>query len=201
MVKKNNNNLNSYNLKLENEQTRIILTVIIILVIVLLFRKSLYTIFEKIVIFAILFLLILVLTKNLVITTVGSILIFLLINFNIRYTKMVENFQGANEEPPIDLGIFHEPNFKKSADGIQELLKKINGGIELKTDDITESPPLNIDSKKYSDDNKPNALRTAQKEAYELIDTVSALKDTITTLAPVLAEGKKLMGLFENLKI
>jgi hypothetical protein len=114
---------------------------------------------------------------------------------------MVENFQGANEEPPIDLGIFQEPNFKKSVDGIQELSKKINGGIKLEDDDTKESPPLNIDSKKYSDDSKHNALRAAQKEAYELIDTVSALKDTITTLAPVLAEGKKLMGMFENLKL
>jgi hypothetical protein len=199
MVRKNN--LNSYNLKLENEQSRIILAVIIILVIVLLFRKSLYSIFERIIIFAILFLLFLVLTKNLIITTVGSILIFLLINFNIKYTKMIENFQSATEEPAIDFGIFQEPNVKKSSDGIQELLTKINGGIELKEEDKKETSPLNIDSKQYSDDNKPNALKAAQKEAYELIDTVSALKDTITTLAPVLAEGKKLMSIFENLKI
>ena len=44
-------------------------------------------------------------------------------------------------------------------------------------------------------------LKQAQKEAYELIDTVNALKDTVNTLAPVLQEGKKLMGIFENLKL
>ena len=32
-------------------------------------------------------------------------------------------------------------------------------------------------------------------------NAVNALKDTITTLAPVLEEGKKLMNMFENIKI
>ena len=50
-------------------------------------------------------------------------------------------------------------------------------------------------------DKKPNALKVAQKETYELINTVNALKDTLTTLSPVLLEGKKLMGIFENLKL
>jgi len=203
MVRKNNmKSIDSYNLKLEDKHTRAILSLIIILVIILLFRKHLYSIFEKIIIFAILFLLFLVLTKNLIITTIGSILIFLLLNFNVNYTNMIENFEGLKkEELNIDTSALESPEYKKSAEGIQELLKKINGGIELKKDDIVESDLLNTKHDKYSDDNRPNALKIAQKETYELINTVNALKDTITTLAPVLKEGKNLMNIFENLKI
>jgi hypothetical protein len=106
-----------------------------------------------------------------------------------------------SSEPSFDKNIFETDSFKKSSNGIQELLKKVNGGIELKDDDIKDSGILNIDLTKYSDDKKPNALKDAQKETYELINTVNALKDTISTLAPVLQEGKKLMNIFENLKL
>ena len=104
-------------------------------------------------------------------------------------------------EPEFDINLFNTPDFAKSADGIQSLLKKVNGGISLTEHDTKETDKLGVDTTKYSDDNKPNSLKQAQKEAYELIDSVNALKDTITTLAPVLQEGKKLMNIFENLKI
>ena len=104
-------------------------------------------------------------------------------------------------EPSFNKNIFETDDFKKSSEGIQELLKKVNGGIELKEDDVKETDLLNIDIGKYSDDKKPNALKDAQKETYELINTVNALKDTISTLSPVLQEGKKLMNIFENLKL
>jgi uncharacterized membrane protein required for colicin V production len=104
-------------------------------------------------------------------------------------------------EPEFDINLFNSPDFTKSADGIQSLLKKVNGGISLTEHDTKETDKLGIDTTKYSDDNKHNSLKQAQKEAYELIDSVNALKDTITTLAPVLQEGKKLMNIFENLKI
>lgn len=104
-------------------------------------------------------------------------------------------------EPEFDINLFNSPDFTKSADGIQSLLKKVNGGILLTENDTKETDKLGVDTTKYSDDNKHSPLKQAQKEAYELIDSVNALKDTITTLAPVLQEGKKLMNIFENLKI
>ena len=104
-------------------------------------------------------------------------------------------------EPEFDINLFNTPDFTKSAEGIQSLLKKVNGGISLTENDTKETDKLGVDTTKYSDDNKHNPLKQAQKEAYELIDSVNALKDTITTLAPVLQEGKKLMNIFENLKI
>ena len=111
-----------------------------------------------------------------------------------KYRNTIENFQDLVADNPTE-------EVKKSKEGIQELLKKINGGIKLNEEDLKETNPLNIDLEKYSDDKTPNALKIAQKETYELINTVNALKDTITTLAPVLEEGKKLMNMFENIKI
>jgi hypothetical protein len=216
------NNKDYFNIELKTNHTRLLLTILVILVIILLFRRNIHTILEKLIIFSILFVLLLILTKNLIVTLFGSLVIFSLINLNMEYKKTIENFEDLNElsnvaskssqptdskidlsvEPPVDFGIFNNETVKKSSEGIQDLLKKINGGIELKDEDIKETKDkLNVDSTKYSDDKKPNALKVAQKEAYELIDTVNALKDTISTLSPVLMEGKKLMSLFETLKI
>jgi predicted membrane protein len=208
----NMNNLDYFNLVLSEKETRILLIVVIILVIILLFRKQFNTIVERIIVFGIIFLLFLLITKNLVATFIGSCIIFLLINLIIRYRNTIENFEAlkdestkfdshANSEPAFDKNIFDTDEFKKSSDGIQDLLKKMNGGIELKDDDVKDTGILNIDTKKYSDEEIPNPLKIAQKETYELINTVSALHDTIKTLSPVLQEGKKLMNIFENLKL
>ena len=95
----------------------------------------------------------------------------------------------------------NDKDVKKAANGLQELLKKLNGGIELKKDDLNETKPLGIDTTQFKDEKKNNALQKAQQETYQLIDSVSALKDTITTLSPVLSQGKEIMSLFENLKL
>ena len=201
--------LDSFNLELKNNQIRIMLITIIILVIILLFRKQFHTSIECIIVFTIIFLIFLIISKNLILTFIGTCIIFLLVNLIIKYRNVMENFDSTtpepapekSSEPEINMGIFQSDEFKKSSDGIQELLKRVNGGIELKEDDLKESKPLGIDLDKYKDDEKPNALKIAQKESYELINTVNALKDTISTLSPVLQEGKKLMGLFETLKL
>jgi len=107
-----------------------------------------------------------------------------------------------SSEPAIDMSILTNPEFKKSSGGIQDFIKQVNGGIELNDDDLEETKDkVNINVSSYADDKKPNHLKSAQKEAYELINTVKALQDTIGTLSPVLLEGKKLMGLFETLKL
>ena len=95
----------------------------------------------------------------------------------------------------------NDKDVKKAANGLQELLKKLNGGIELKKEDLNETKPLGIDTTQFKDEKKNNALQKAQQETYQLIDSVSALKDTIATLSPVLTQGKEIMSLFENLKL
>ena len=95
----------------------------------------------------------------------------------------------------------NDKDVKVAAAGLQELLKKLNGGIELKKEDLHETKPLGINTNQFKDEKKNNALQKAQQETYQLIDSVSALKDTITTLSPVLSQGKEIMSLFENLKL
>jgi hypothetical protein len=202
-MNKKKSNFISYNLELTNKDIRILLTIVIILVIILLFRKQFNKVVEKIIVFSILFLLFLIISKNLIVTFIGSSIVFLLVNLIIKYRNTVENFEDLkddNKSSPNNT-ILGGVDITKSVNGIQELLKQVNGGIKLKDDDLKETDILNIDTKKYSDDKKANPLKEAQKETYELINTVNALKDTISTLAPVLQEGKKLMNIFENLKI
>lgn len=189
---KKNSKIN-FNVELNTKQTRIILIIIVILIVVLLFRRSLVNIVEKMIVFTIIFLLILLISKNLIITFIASCIIFLFFNLIMNYKRTVENFQDLDKE---------SEEINKSKESIQDLLKKINGGIKLEESDLKETNNLlNIDLEKYSDDNKPNPLKMAQKETYELINSVNALKDTLTTLSPVLKEGKKIMQMFNDISL
>ena len=197
--------INKYNIKISKEHNRYLLGLVILFLVILIFIKDYNNIKTRILVFMIIFVLTIVISKNLISSIIISIIIFLLINLLINYKSNLENFQNVKEiadnEPSFDKNIFNTDEFKKSTEGIQELLKKVNGGIELKEDDLKETEKLGIDTDKYSDDKKPNVLKQAQKEAYELIDTVNALKDTVNTLAPVLSEGRKLMDIFQSLKL
>ena len=153
--------------------------------------------------------------KNVIFILLLLVAFFMLLRLLYHYKQSVEKFENKMPDapmpappsatPPIlpnfDLSAFQSKDFKDSSNSIKEFVKTINGGIQLKEDDLKETPPVNVDIKKYSDDNIPNPLKQAQKETHELINTVNALKDTLTTLAPVLSEGKKLMNMFENLKV
>jgi hypothetical protein len=204
MVKKINIDKINYKVNLGEKETRIMLSIVIILLIVLLFRKNLLSLIEKIILFTIIFLLILIISKNLVVAFIGAAIIFLLFNLLIGYRDTFENFQDMEKdiENKVKANLStDDETLQKSKNGIQELLKQVNGGIKLNEEDLKETDKLNINLDKYKDDKTPNALKIAQKETYELINTVNALKDTITTLAPVLSEGKKIMSMFENIKI
>jgi hypothetical protein len=215
--------LDYYNINLKSNELRIILIIIVILIITLIFRKSINNLLERIIVFSIIFFLFLIISKNILITIIGTLLIFLIVNLTINYKTTIENFQDMDEkietkdtkidsdsiknivnelsEPGFTENIFQDDKLNKSKDGIKKLLDQINGGIELKDDDLKETKKLDVDHTPYSDDKNSSPLKKAQKEAFELIDTVSALNDTITSLAPILTEGKKLMGMFQNIQI
>lgn len=195
--------INYFNLDLDTNDIRILLIIIVILVIILIFRKLIGIFIEKLLLFSIIFLLFLCLSKNIFITFICTIIIFLILNLMMNYNKKnIEKFEDIkSNELTFDKNIFATKEVKEASSGIKDLLKKLNGGIELKEDDLKETGILNIDTEKYKDDKIPNPLKQAQKETYELIDTVNTLKDTITTLAPVLKEGKKLIDIFQNLKL
>ena len=116
--------------------------------------------------------------------------------------KEKEAFSNDDDKDFINqLDAMITPESKKASENIKDLLKKANGEIKLTDDDLKESKPLGINTNELSNDKKPNALRDAQKETYELINTVNTLKDTLLTLSPVLSEGKKLMNMFESVKL
>ena len=210
MVKNSKNyknfHLDNFNVAIGIKENRIILVVIVILVIILVFRKIFGSILERIIVFTIIFLLFLIISKNLIVTIISSCIIFLLINLMMKYRDTVENFEDLkdvvdNKEAIFDVNVFDTDDMKNASNNIKNFVKKMNGGIELKDDDTKETSPLNKDLSKYKSDNNMNPLKKAQLETFQLIDTVNALKDTITTLAPVLSEGKKLMDVFQSMKI
>lgn len=220
LSKKNYN----YKLKVNYSFDIILILIIIMSVLILLFRNILNSMIERVVLFILLFSLLMYITKNILYSLIGSVVIFLLLNLMIRQRNYIESFknESSEEEEHIDTKKHEDPNkkykdkldsvdeqiekykndpkIKKSAENIQEFLKKLNGNIELKSSDVEETKPLGVNTDDYSDDKKYNALKAAQKETYQLIDSVSALKDTVTTLQPVLSQGKELMDLFHNFK-
>lgn len=151
-------------------------------------------------------------------------------NFNNKkiYGRSIEKFQNESSEEEEEENTNHEKKEKKitvedlnsalgnidsniekykndkdvqkAAEGIKDLVKKLNGGIAIQKSDLQETKPLGVDTSNYKDENKNTALQQAQKETYQLIDSVSALKDTITTLTPVLSQGKDIMNMFQSLK-
>ena len=197
-----NSNTHFFQVTISSTEKYCILLLIIILMFILLFQKKMEIRIQNGISCFLLFLLTLLLFQNIFISFVITLIVFISIQMIQKNRPDIENFEDiTNAEPAIDKSIFSNEAFLKSKEGIQALLKKLDGGIELKEDDLKETKPLNIDIQPFKDDNKPNAMKIAQKETYELINTVNALKDTISTLSPVLQEGKKLMNMFENFKL
>jgi len=226
MVKtKKSLDMSKFNMQFKTNSLLVIVLIISIFVLLILFKNKLniniYT--EKVLVFFILYLLCLIISKNMVYSLVGAILLFLIINLMINNKNFVENFENENDNDADnddekdkekeefsndntkdfmnELEAIMTPESKKASENIKDLLKQANGGIKLTDDDVKESKALGINTDELSNDKKPNALRDAQKETYELINTVNTLKDTLLTLSPVLTEGKKLMNMFESVKL
>jgi len=203
IIKKSNRFQNINNLTIE----RLLLFFILLLLLFILTRNTIYTLIGTIILFILFNILIMYSNK--------------INQINLEQKNYIESFDNQKEESEegkkeltheelntylnnIDKNIEsyqNDKDVKKAANGLQELLKKLNGGIELKKEDLNETKPLGIDTTQFKDEKKNNALQKAQQETYQLIDSVSALKDTIATLSPVLSQGKEIMSLFENLKL
>ena len=93
-------------------------------------------------------------------------------------------------------------DIKAAANGLNGLLNQLDGGIPIKSSDKKETKrKLDIPTEEYEDEGKFDPMRKAQKETYELINMVDALKNTMETLAPVLTQGKEIMNMFESFKM
>lgn len=193
------NKLSNFEVVFAKDQQRIIIAVIIVLLIILLFRQKIYYLIEKIIIIGILFLLILVITKNLMISIIGAIILFLIINIAMSYTKKVEQFKLEKFDNPTT----DEKKLSPSAEGLAQVLKQLQNSPSPVEDfkETSKDDKLTPILEQYSDSNLPTPVRKAQMETFQLIDTIKVLKDTLETFSPVLAEGKKIMTLFESMKI
>jgi 6-phosphogluconate dehydrogenase (decarboxylating) len=93
------------------------------------------------------------------------------------------------------------------------MIKKLEGGVALTKDDLEEKNEItNYDFNRSrvteedderAKDKKMDDLtpREAQKETFQLINTVKQLKSTVTELAPLLKEGKSILSTLGALKV
>jgi len=223
--------MNKYNMNLSDVHKSILYGLIIFLLIVLLFRNKYNILVEKTLLFILLFLLILNITKNILVTLITSILLFLIFNLFInlnqkKYSQnQIESFdnkekikkklENKKEELKNKLdsskllenitekmkNLEGNDNMEKAAQGLQDLLKQLDGGIEIKKSDKEETAKLNVNPDDYKDEDKPDPMKKAQQETYELINMVDSLKTTMESLSPVLSQGKEIMNMFENFKL
>jgi hypothetical protein len=124
----------------------------------------------------------------------------------LEFFAVNENFENDEEEHP-------DPDTRKRASDMKKLIKKFEGGISLKDEDLFEKNNLDNHNftqnketekeKTESTDKKTDDLKPyeAQRQTYQLIDTVKQLKDTINELAPMLKQGKDVLGQLEALKM
>jgi hypothetical protein len=181
--------------------------IIIIILFVLLFRRQYSVHIERVLLFSLLFCLLYVLTKDWIYSLLGAILLFLLFNMMMRQQYQMENFDNKKgndflQKMKEKMSDYEKnPDVQKASEGIQDLMKKLDGGIELKDSDMKETEKMDVPTEEYEDDKKSYPLQKAQKEMYELVGTIDTLKNSIETLAPVLSQGKELMNMFENFKL
>jgi energy-coupling factor transporter transmembrane protein EcfT len=149
--------------------------------------------------------------NNIVLSFIYTVIVWVLLfvvltnylNLNLR-----ENFENnENREKNID------NQTKKRVSHLKNIIKKLEGGIALTDDDLVEKNNIkDYDFKKSrvskdEDENTKNkdvddyTPREAQKETFQLINTVKQLKDTVTELAPILKEGKTILSSLGALKI
>lgn len=186
------------------------LVVCLALVLVLIFRNKANCNYAHIASFVLIFILvnhiIPCLIKSFVLSVIiwGLLLIILknYLNINLENFENDEaNRQGMDEQT------------KERVSHLKDMIKKLEGGIPLKKEDLTVKNNLKdydfkkskvspdedkLAKKKGYDDMTP---REAQKGTYELIDTVKQLKETVGELAPVLKEGKSILSSLGALKI
>ena len=115
--------------------------------------------------------------------------------------KKIDSSDFINEITAKMQDYTNNKDVQSAANGLQDLLKQLDGGIKLKDSDTKETDKLNVDTKELSDEKKFDPMRKAQQDTYELINMVDSLKNTMETLAPVLIQAKEIMNMFENFKM
>ncbi len=215
-------NISFGSVKLDKDLKMGLVVIILLLIFGLLIKNIISEIIQKVFTFFIIFTISILLTKNAVISLVVTIILYFIVQSIMNSTFKMEKFKNEkDEEEKTNKNIDEEPitqkeigdldsatkgleidDISKATQGLEKLGKMLNGKIELKDEDKEETKPLNIDFRntKYAEE-KDTPLSKAQKETYELLNTVKGLEDTIKTLSPVLKEGKRIMDLYQSLNM
>ena len=228
MPKNNSIDISKFNIKLSENNKLSLYALIIFCLVALLFRKKLTINVERVFLYIILLSLLLSITKNWLVSLIVATLLFLIFNLFINtqnnniYQENFDNSDTMKKEleakkeeitKKIDSSDFinnitekmkeyqNDKDVQKAANGLQNLLSQLDGGIEIKKTDKEETSKLDVDTEEFKDEDKPDPMKKAQKETYELINMVESLKNTMETLAPVLTQGKEIMNMFENFKM
>lgn len=186
------------------------LIVSLVLILMIAFRNSTDCNYSHIASFVLIWIIASSYMKNLVISFVCSVVVWGLLYVILKNYRAVthrEHFENEEKKGDID------KETKKRVSHLQGLIKKLEGGIALNSDDLNEKNEIadydfnksKISEKeardaksKSTDDMKPHE---AQKETFELINAVKQLKGTINELAPVLKEGKSILSSLSALKV
>lgn len=220
-------NISFGSIKLDKDLKMGLIVIILLLIFGLLIKNIISEIIQKVFTFFIIFTISILLTKNAVVSIIVSIILYFIIqsimdsSFKMEKFKNEKDDEDEEDKKKKNENIDQEPitekeigdldsatqsleidDISKATQGLEKLGKMLNGKIQLKDEDKEETKPLNIDFRntKYSED-KDTPLSKAQKETYELLNTVKGLEDTIKTLSPVLKEGKRIMDIYQSLNM
>jgi len=204
-----------------------LIAIIVLLIVGLLIRNIISEFIEKLFIFLIIFSLIFLVTHNWMISIVVGAIFYMIVLSMKNALSSREKFenQGSDdttkddkkfldklsknettnkniEETPITKQETSDMDLNKAAMDMAKLADTLQGGIKLKDDDTKETSALNVDFRNTPyKEGKMSPKEQAQKEAYELIDSISNLENTLKTLNPVLNESKKILNMYEQFKL
>ena len=188
--------------------TLIKLVVCIFLILIIIFKTN----YSFIASFILIYILADFIIKNVILSICYTLIIWTLLyiilkNYSYSYTNLNEKFENESESESESRGK------KERISHLKEIIKKLEGGVALTKDDLIEKNNINdydFKKSKVSPDEDNNTKdknineltpREAQKETFELINTVKQLKDTVNELAPVLKQGKTILNSLSAFKI
>ena len=150
---------------------------------------------------------------NIVLSFIYAVLVWVILfvilkNYLKKGVGTMENFENDDKREK-DL----EKATKKRVSYLKNMIKKLEGGVALTKEDMEEKNEIaDYDFKKsrVTDDEDEKAKdknmedltpREAQRETFQLINTVKQLKSTVNELAPLLKEGKNILSTLGALKV
>ena len=187
--------------------------VCVALIMVIVMRDNVDCNYSHIATLVLLYIIIDEMVDNIVLSFVYAVLVWVILfvilkNYLKKSVGTMENFENDDKREK-DL----EKATKKRVSYLKNMIKKLEGGVALTKEDLEEKNEIaDYDFKKsrVSDDEDEKAKdknmedltpREAQRETFQLINTVKQLKSTVNELAPLLKEGKNILSTLGALKV